>query len=134
TAMEAKELADPMLKVFTTIKVAEPKAATIYRDVHDAVLALANKSYEGTAISLIQKPIDKSQADMKTLKNELFWQITAAEILGKLKSEDAIEPLMKMVLSPNKADAAATAVSALIKIGKPVIAPATALLKGEKKD
>lgn len=133
TQMDAKDLADPMLKVFTTIKVAEPKAATIYRDVHDAVLALANPSYESTAISLIEKPIDKSTADMKTLKNEVFWQITAAEILGKLKSEKAIEPLMKMVLSPNKADTAATAVAALIKIGKPVIGPATALLNGENK-
>jgi hypothetical protein len=134
THMKAKELADSMLKVFTTIKVAEPKAATIYRDVNDAVLELANPSYEATAISLLEKPLDKSTADMKTVKNEVFWQITAAQILGNLKSEKAIKPLIKVVLSPSKADLAATAVIALIKIGKPAIGPATELLNGTDKD
>ncbi len=133
SAMELKELSEPMFKVFTTIKVAEPKAATIYRDVHDAVLALATPAYEATCMSLLEKTVDKS-GDMKTLKNELFWQITAAEILGKLKSEKAIKPLMKAVLSPAKADVAATAVSALIKIGKPAIGPASELLAGNDKE
>ncbi len=133
THMEAKELGDSMLKVFTTIKVAEPKAATIYRDVHDAILVLANPSYEATAISLLEKPLDKSTADMKTLKNEVFWQITAAEIAGKLKSEKAIKPLIKVVLSPSKADLASTAVIALIKIGKPAIAATTEVLNGTDK-
>jgi len=127
SAEKLTELSDSMLKVFTTIKVSEPKAATIYRDVHDAVVELATPAYEGTMIGLLDKPIDKSK-DMKTLKNELFWQITAAEILGKLKSEKAVKPLIKAVLSPAKADVAATAVSALIRIGKPSIAAATEVL------
>ncbi len=127
SAEKFTELADPIVKVFTTIKVAEPKAATIYRDVHDAVVELATSAHEATMIGLLDKPIDKTK-DMKTLKNELFWQITAAEVLGKLKSEKAVKPLIKAVLSPAKADVAATAVSALIRIGKPAIAAATEVL------
>jgi hypothetical protein len=41
---------------------------------------------------------------------------------------------MKCVLSPSKADVAATAVSALIRIGKPAIGPATELLNSGNAD
>ncbi len=43
-------------------------------------------------------------------------------------------PLLKVVLSPFKADAATTAILALTKIGKPAIQPTIALLQGDQKE
>jgi hypothetical protein len=68
------------------------------------------------------------------LKDEMFWQITAAELLGETKAANAVKPLLKVVLSPMKVEAGNTALNALIKIGKPAIAPTVALIRGEDKD
>src|SRR5262249_24873054 len=66
--------------------------------------------------------------------DETFWQVTAVEVLGQLKSAAAVKPLLKMMLTPSKGGFQGDAVLALVKIGKPVIAPAIALLRGEDKD
>jgi hypothetical protein len=64
----------------------------------------------------------------------MFWQITAAELLGAIKSQAGVKPLIKAILSPMKVELGNTALNALIKIGKPSIAPTLALLKGEDKE
>ena len=53
---------------------------------------------------------------MVKLRDEVYWQTTAAELLGILKAQNAVKPLIKCVISPLKADIAPTAINALIKI------------------
>ncbi len=132
-AMKAKAAAAPLYEVFAKLKPSKPKGATIYRDVHDAMVAINDPSWEGQLITMVGRPIN-DRKDVAVLKDELFWQITAAEILGLQKSEKAVTPLLKMILSPMKADAAMTAILALTKIGKPSIQPAVALLQGDAKE
>lgn len=132
-AMKLKAAAAPLLDVFKKMRPSKPKASTIYLDVHDAMMEVADPSWEGELLTLLNRPI-ASRKDGAALKDEAFWQITSAELLGQLKSEKAVKPLIKAVLSPMKADIAATAVNALIKIGKPAMAPAMALLKSEDKE
>jgi HEAT repeat protein len=132
-AMKSKAAAGPLLEVFTKFRPSKPKAGTVYRDVADAMVAINDPSWEGQLISMIGRPI-ADRKDVATLKDEMFWQITAAQLLGLQKSEKAVDPLLKMILSPMKADAAATAILALVKIGKPSIASAVGLLKGDNKD
>lgn len=138
-AMKLKNAAAPLVEVFTKMKASKPKASQVFRDVADAMTELAEadaatgKSWESQLIGLINRPINDPK-DMATLKDELVWQITAAQVLGIIKSEGAVVPLLKMVLTPLKADAHATAILALVKIGKPAIGPTVALLKGENKD
>ncbi|HVY47830.1 MAG TPA: hypothetical protein VHB21_18205, partial [Minicystis sp.] len=110
----------------------KPKASTIYRDVHDAMLDLLDPSWKPQLIAALGHPVDPK--DPANLKDELFWQITAAECLGLMHADDAVKPLIKVLLSPAKADAGTTAVLALVKIGKPAIAPSVALLKGDDQD
>ncbi|AUX20297.1 hypothetical protein SOCEGT47_007650 [Sorangium cellulosum] len=132
-ATKPKDAAGPLLDVFTKLQHAKPKGSTISRDVHDAMLEINDPSWEGQLITMLGRPINDPK-DVATLRNELFWQITAAELLGWQRSEKAVVPLLKVVLSPLKADAAATAILALTKIGKPAIEPTIALLKGEHKE
>ena len=132
-AMKSKAAAGPLLEVFIKMKPSKPKASTIYRDVHDAMVQINDPGWEGQLITMLGRPIN-DRKDMAALKDELFWQITAAELLGLQKSEKAIVPLLKMILSPMKADAAATAILALTKIGKASIQPTVGLLQGDAKE
>lgn len=131
-ALKLQGAAGPLFDVFTKIKASKPKAATAYRDVHDAMVALLDKSWEPQLITYLGRPVDPK--DGGVMRDELFWQTTSAEVLGLMKSTGAIKPLIKVLLSPAKGDMGSTAVLALVKIGKPTIGPTVALLKGEDKD
>jgi hypothetical protein len=132
-ALKLKGSGAALMEVFVKLKTSKPKADAIYRDVHDALIEVADPAWESQLIGLVNRPIN-DRKDGAMLKDEMFWQITAAELLGVLKSNAAVKPLIKAILSPNKAEIGNTALNALIKIGKPSIAPALALLKGEDKD
>jgi hypothetical protein len=132
-ALKLKAASGPLLDVFKKVRPSKPKAAAIYRDVHDALIDLADPAWEGELITLLERPI-ADRSDGNVLRDEGFWQITAAELLGIMKSEKAVKPLIKAIVSPMKADVAMTAVNALIKIGKPAMAPTIALLKSEDKE
>ncbi|MGK3997046.1 hypothetical protein [Sorangium sp. So ce1024] len=132
-AVKSKAAAGPLMEVFVKLQHGKPKGSTISRDVHDAMVEINDPSWEGQLITMIERPINDPK-DVSTMRNELFWQITAAELLGWQKSEKAVVPLLKMVLTPVKADAATTAILALTKIGKPAIEPTIALLQGDQKE
>lgn len=132
-AMKLKEAAGPLFEVFSKVKPSKPKAAGIYRDVYDAAKAVNDPSWEPQLITMLGRPINDPK-DINTLRDELFWQITSAELLGLQKSEKAIQPLLKMLLSPVKANGHATAILALVKIGKPAVQPVIDLLESNNKD
>ncbi|WP_434045532.1 MULTISPECIES: hypothetical protein [Sorangium] len=132
-AMKSKAAAGPLMEVFVKLQHGKPKGSTISRDVHDAMVEINDPSWEGQLITMVERPINDPK-DVSTMRNELFWQITAAELLGWQRSEKAVTPLLKVVLSPVKADAATTAILALTKIGKPAIQPTIALLQGDQKE
>ncbi|MDI3282154.1 HEAT repeat domain-containing protein [Polyangium sp. 15x6] len=128
--MKVQGAAGPLFEAFTKLRHSKPRASLITRDVHDALLGFSHPSWESPCISMIGRPI-ADRRDITVLKDELYWQITCAEILGRLGSVNAIEPLIKIVLSPVKADVQVTAIYALIKIGKPAIEPTVKVLRSE---
>lgn len=133
-AMKMKSAAGPMLDVFTKMKPSKPKAGAMYRDVYDAMINLSDPSWESTLIANLDKPVTDPKK-RESLLDEVQWSmITSAKVLGDIKSEKAVNSLIKVMLTPSKADAHMTSVLALVKIGKPAAAAAIALLKGEKAD
>jgi hypothetical protein len=128
-AMKLKAAAGPLFDVFTKIHASKPKAQPIYRDIHDAMIALEDPSWESQLITYIGRPAD--QKDQAVFTDEMFWQITAVELLGQMKSANAVNPLLKLMLAPAKVAGQGDAVLALVKIGKPAIAPTIALLRGD---
>lgn len=132
--MKLKTAAAPLIDVFIKLRVSKLKQEPeLYRDVSDAMVELADPSWEAQLIDRLNHPI-ADRKDVPTLRDEIYWQTTSALILGIIKSNAAVKPLIKIVLSPSKADIGTTAVNALIKIGKPVVAPAIALLRSEDKE
>ncbi len=132
TAMKLKSAAGPLMDVFTKIDHSKPKAQTADRDVHDAMVALEDPAWEGQLITLIGHPVD--QKEQAVFTDEMYWQVTAIELLGRLKSANAVKPLLKLMVTPAKGAAQGEAVLALVKIGKPAIAPTVALLRGDDKE
>ncbi len=134
-----KDTADAVVKVFSMIKVSDPKAALIYPDVMEATLVVATSAHEDTFIKLIEAPVPDDEKDTAGIKNQTFWQGISCRVLGNLRSVKAVKPLIKAILTPNKsnglsADIANNALTALVKIGKPAIGPAQALLQGKDAD
>jgi hypothetical protein len=93
---------------------------------------IGDPSWEGEFIKLLDRPIKSlKQKEQRNVINEVYWQATAAKILGNLHSTKAVTPLIKVVLSGFKYNVHTTAISALIKIGKPAIDEGVKLLNGE---
>jgi hypothetical protein len=121
----------PLLDVFLALRVSALKVVPdLYRDVSDAMTALADPAWIPQLTERLTHPI-VDRKNVPVLRDEIFWQVVAAQVLGDLQASTAVRPLMAIVLSPAKADIASTAVTSLIKIGKPSVAPAIALLRSE---
>lgn len=132
-SMKSKAAAGPLFEVFTKLKPSKPKASTIYLDVHNALVEINDPQWEPQLITMLGRPINDTK-DVATLKDEIFWQSTAAKLLGLQRSEKAVAPLLKVMLSPLKADVAQNAIYALTRIGKSSVQPAIALLQGDNKE
>ena len=128
-AMKLKSAAGPLMEVFSKMHASKPKAQSTYRDVHDAMITIADPSWEPALINYLGHAVD--QKEQATFTDEMFWQITSAELLGQMKSAAAVKPLLKLMLAPAKAAGQGDAVLALVKIGKPAIGPTVALLRGD---
>ena len=133
-ALGVPEANAPLLKLFVELRASYPKARYkgFYRILRDTMLKIADPSWESQLIKLLARPIKTlKKKQIKAITNEVFWQTVAAEILGKLKSRDAVVPLIKVVLSPFKVNLHTTSIVALIKIGKPAIKEGVKLLNGD---
>jgi hypothetical protein len=120
--------------VFAKMKPSKPKAGAMYRDVYDAMIALSDPSWEPDLIKNIEKNVTDPKK-RESLLDEVQWSmITSAKILGDIKSEKAVPSLIKVMLTPSKADAHMTSVLGLVKIGKTATTSAIALLKGENAE
>lgn len=128
-ALQLKSLAPQVMKVFTTVQFTRPKAMLLKTEIANAVMAVVGPTQEAELVKLLDAPMPSP--DQEAGRNQAFWQIVAARALGELKSEKAVRPLMKAILTPGKGPIATTALVSLVKIGKPSIAPAEKLLRGD---
>ena len=116
---------DAMVSAFLKFEAGSPKGSLVYVDFRKALVDVSSPSWKPQLLERINRPMEKLEQSDNTneekvaaYRNEQFWQVTAAEILGNIKATDAIKPLFKTVIDPNKADVAATSIVAMVKLGK----------------
>jgi HEAT repeat protein len=135
--MKSKELAGPVLAAFEALKAHTQLGGITYKDYSKGMVDAPDPSWEDKLIDKLNGKIKhpnsgKNKQQQRDLidpyRNELFWQVTAAQVLGELKSEKAVEPLIRVILDPGKGDVASTALLALVKIGKPSVDRAVKML------
>ncbi len=128
--MKSKELAGPVLAAFEALKAHTQLGGVTYKDYSKAMVAAPSESWEDALVTKLAAKVkhpstgkNKSQKRdlIEPYRDELFWQVTAAQVLGALQSKKAVEPLIKTILDPSKGDLATTSLLALVKIGKPSI-------------
>ncbi len=136
--MGSKELVGPVLDAFVALKAHTQLGGITYKDYSKAMVDQPDPSWEPKLLDMLKEKIKhpnsgKNKQQQRDLidpyRDQLFWQVTAAQVLGELKSQAAVEPLIKVVLDPSKGDVATTALLALVKIGKPAVDRATGVLK-----
>jgi hypothetical protein len=137
--MKLDSLAEAMGQAFDKLKASSKEGAVAYRDLNEAMLKHPSASWSGLLKMKLQDDITlpgdgKNPEAVEAYRNQLFWQPTAAQLLGELKDESAVEPLLKVMLDPAKADVQTTAVLALVKIGKPAVARTVKLLSDQDND
>jgi HEAT repeat protein len=135
--MKSKELAPSVLAAFKKLKASTPLGTSVYKDYSKAMVAGASTVWTDDLIELfdvkIKHPTTGKTKQQKIdlvpeYRDQLFWQVTAAQVLGALKEKQAVEPLIKIIVDPAKGDIATTAILALVKIGKPSVDRAVKLL------
>jgi HEAT repeat protein len=135
--LKLESLAGPMVEAFGKLRASTMLGGVTYKDYQEAMLDMPSKQWAGPLIAKLEPeitPVGKDKSAIDPFRDQQFWQATAARLLGIIGDPAAVQPLMKVVLDPNKGDIAPTAVSALIKLGKPTVDAAAKLLNGTDKE
>lgn len=135
--MKLKSVAPEVLASFKKMKPST-KDGAYYRDFNEALVAVADPAWGSELIGILNEDnfpiLDPSKKDPNAVneyKDRLYQTVTAVQLLGDAKTAAAVEPLIKVVLDPARADAANEALLALTKIGKPSVDMAIQLLEGK---
>lgn len=135
--MGSKDLAGSVMAAFEALKAHTQLGGVTYKDYSKAMVQSPDPSWESALIAKLEENIKhpnsgKNKQQQRDLvdpyRDELFWQVTAAQVLGELKSAKAVDPLIRAILDPGKGDLASTALLALVKIGKPSVDRAVKVL------
>lgn len=132
--LKLESLAVPMVEAFVKLRASTMLGGVTYKDFSTSMLEVPSKAWVGPLIARLEQEItppgkDKSLID--PFRDQQFWQATAAQLLGVIGDPQAVEPLMKVMLDPNKADIQPTALLALVKLGKPTVDSASKLIAGK---
>ncbi|HEX6271466.1 MAG TPA: HEAT repeat domain-containing protein [Polyangiaceae bacterium] len=136
--LKLEGLSVPLLEAFMKLRASSMLGGVSYRDVNEAMKAQPpNKAWVDPLIAKLEAEItpvnNKDKNSFDDARDQVFWQTTAAEALGRIGDPKAVEPLFKVLLDPTKADVAYTAGLALVKLGKPAADLAVKLSKGEQE-
>ncbi|HYP89099.1 MAG TPA: HEAT repeat domain-containing protein [Polyangiaceae bacterium] len=132
--LKLESLAVPMVDAFTKLRASTMLGGVTYKDYSESMLDVPSKAWVGPLIARLDReltPPGKDKNLIDPFKDELFWQTTAAQLLGVIGDPQAVEPLFRVMLDPNKGDVQATALLALVKLGKPTVDTASKLIAGK---
>jgi hypothetical protein len=132
---------DGMINAFIKLQAGSEKGGAVWREYKEAMTELSSPSWEPQLLERLNRPMemvtekDKDAKDkIAAFRSEQFWQVTSAEILGTLGSAKAVKPLFKCIVNPAKADVAATAVLALVKLAKTAMPELNEILAGKSAE
>ncbi len=135
--MKKPEMAAAVLAAFEKLEAHTQLGGITYKDYSKAMVDGASPTWASSLIGMLSGEIKhptsgKTKEQQRDLidpyRDQLFWQVTAAQVLGEIGGQDAVEPLLKVLLDPSKGEIATTALLALVKIGKPAVARAIKML------
>jgi hypothetical protein len=124
-----------LFELFTRLRVSTPRAKhrDLFRQVYRLLLEISDPAWEDAAIERIRVPIASLQQEHESaVVDQVYWQTTAAELLGRMRSTKAVPALLEVMSSPFKGSLASTALVALVSIGMPALELAIRFVDGEE--
>lgn len=94
------------------------KSINLVKDLQGAVLAVKDKSYGQKAADKLNAPVTDPKDPAQGMDQIQFWQNTSCRLIGELKFTGGIKPLVKVLLTPTKADLIFPARLALTRMPK----------------
>jgi hypothetical protein len=134
--LQLESLAVPMVEAFSKLRASTMLGGVTYKDYADSMLQMPSKAWVGPLSARLEAeitPPSKDKGAVDDFRDQQFWQATSAQLLGMIGDPAAVEPLMKVMLDPNKADIQPTAALALVKLGKPTVDAASKLIAGKEE-
>ena len=132
---------EALIRTFVRFEAGSRQGSLSFVTFKEALTTVSSPTWESVLIERLGRPMGKlmpgdrsNDKKIADYRNEQFWQVTAAEILGNLRAKAAVRPLFLVALDPNKADVAATAIIALVKSGPDAMPPLVRALKGADAD
>jgi hypothetical protein len=109
------------------------------RDLRDALFAAPDRAWIPVLQQLLSTPVviplgGTDRVRIPPYVDQLFLQTLSAQLLGVMRDDSSIEPLMKLLLDPSKVDLHTTALMSLIRFGHATVTAATRLLQGESTE
>lgn len=80
------------------------KSINLVKDLQNAVMVVKDKSYGPKAVEKLTAPVTDPKDPAQGIDQIQFWQLTAARLIGELKYTPGVKPLVKVLMTPTKAD------------------------------
>jgi hypothetical protein len=132
--------ADEMIGAFSKLRADSEEGGPVWRDLMQSMVDMADKSWTPTLVASLEPDMElpqqgeQSKEKVSNFRNQQFWQTTAVKLLGETADPAGVDPLLKVMLDPTKGPLQNDAAISLVKIGKPAVVRATAVLQGQDKE
>ena len=110
------------------------KSINLVKDLQNAVMVVKDKSYGAKAVEKLAAPVSDPKDPPQGMDQIQFWQGTAVRLIGELKYTPGVKPLVKVLMTPTKADLIFPVRLALTRMPKEAEPVLIAALKGTDPD
>ena len=124
-------LIDALWDCFSKFKPSQAKSINLVQDLAGAVKTVKHPSYGPKAVALLSQPIPNPPSEMDKRDYIMFWQTTAAQLVGDTKFTGGVSSLVKVLMTPAKAALILPVRTALMKMPKESEPELIKALKGE---
>jgi PBS lyase HEAT-like repeat-containing protein len=137
--LELHGTADEMIGAYSKLRADSEEGGPVWRDMMQSMVDMADKSWTPKLVAALEPDMElpqqgeQNKEKVSNFRNQQFWQITAVKLLGQIGDPVSVEPLLKIMLDPTKGPLQTDAAISLVKLGKPAIARATAVLQSQDK-
>lgn len=124
-------LIDALWECFSKFKPSQAKSINLVQDLQGAVKTVKHASYGPKAVALLSQALPSPVTVPDRQDYILYWQTTAAQLLGELKFTGGVGTLVKTLMTPTKSDLIFPVRNALHKMPKESEPELIKALKGE---
>lgn len=115
-AITDQALVDALWNCFAKFQPSKAKSIELVKGLSEAVLAVKSPGWGAKAVEKIAAPVKNPKEQAEGLDQIQFWQATSVRLLSELKYTAAAKPLVKVLLTPTKADLRGVVNNALMKM------------------